>query len=203
MPQYLKPQVSEQIAAAALHVFAEKGYRAATIAEIASRAGTSTGNVYRYYENKEALFEHVIPPEFVRTFHKLLKARVAALQGASDVNALPPDAPYFAAAEELLRFSVDHRLRVVVLLRQAAGSRYETFFDETVDLLCRLALSHFRKLGKLKTDDATQLVLRRLYRNFVATAVELLADSDDEPRLRRAMRALTRYHLSGVLALLG
>lgn len=203
MAQYLKPEIGEQIAAAALQVFAEKGYRSATIAEIASRAGTATGNVYRYYENKDALLEHVIGPEFVRTFNKLLKARVTALSSVSDLRAVPPDAPYFAAAEELLRFSFKHRLRVVVLLRQAAGSRYERSFDEAVELLCRLALTHFRKLGKLKSDEATLLVLRRLYRNFVATAVELLAEYDEEPRLRRALGALTRYHLAGVLALLG
>jgi len=53
-------QTRKRIAAAALKVFCEKGYRPATIRKIAERAETSVGGVYLYFRNKEMLYREVI-----------------------------------------------------------------------------------------------------------------------------------------------
>ena len=49
-----------EIAAAALEVFAEKGFAAARLDEIAARAGISKGALYLYFETKEDLFRAVV-----------------------------------------------------------------------------------------------------------------------------------------------
>jgi AcrR family transcriptional regulator len=49
-----------EICAAALEVFAEKGFAAAKLDEIARRAGVSKGTLYLYFEDKEALFRAVV-----------------------------------------------------------------------------------------------------------------------------------------------
>ena len=49
-----------EIVAAALEVFAEKGFAAAKLDEIAKRAGVSKGALYLYYETKEDLFRAVV-----------------------------------------------------------------------------------------------------------------------------------------------
>jgi AcrR family transcriptional regulator len=49
----------ERVLDAAGHVFAEKGFDAATTEEIAERAGVSIGSLYQYFPNKEALFEAI------------------------------------------------------------------------------------------------------------------------------------------------
>jgi AcrR family transcriptional regulator len=49
-----------EIVAAALEVFAEKGFAAARLDEIAARAGVSKGAVYLYFETKEELFREVV-----------------------------------------------------------------------------------------------------------------------------------------------
>ncbi len=50
----------EQIRNAALEVFTEKGYAAATIPEIAKAAGVATGTIYLYYPSKRELFVAVV-----------------------------------------------------------------------------------------------------------------------------------------------
>jgi len=60
MAQFLKDEVKGRIIASALLVFKEKGYKQASIKEIAGDADVSVGNVYRYFANKEELFEAVI-----------------------------------------------------------------------------------------------------------------------------------------------
>ena len=49
-----------EICAAALEVFAEKGFAAARLDEIAKRAGVSKGTLYLYFKDKEQLFRAVI-----------------------------------------------------------------------------------------------------------------------------------------------
>ncbi len=49
-----------EICAAALEVFAEKGFAAAKLDEIARRAGVSKGTLYLYFEDKEQLFRAVV-----------------------------------------------------------------------------------------------------------------------------------------------
>jgi AcrR family transcriptional regulator len=49
-----------EICAAALEVFAEKGFAAARLDEIARRAGVSKGTLYLYFKDKAALFRAVV-----------------------------------------------------------------------------------------------------------------------------------------------
>ena len=49
-----------EIVAAALAVFADKGFAAARLDDIAKRAGVSKGALYLYYETKEDLFRAVV-----------------------------------------------------------------------------------------------------------------------------------------------
>jgi len=50
----------EELVAAALEVFVERGFEATTLAEVARRAGVTKGTIYLYFENKEALFKAVV-----------------------------------------------------------------------------------------------------------------------------------------------
>ncbi len=49
-----------EICAAALAVFAEKGFAAAKLDDIAKRAGVSKGTLYLYFTDKEQLFRAVV-----------------------------------------------------------------------------------------------------------------------------------------------
>ncbi|MBI2845964.1 MAG: TetR/AcrR family transcriptional regulator [Chloroflexi bacterium] len=53
--EQLESERKAQILRAALTVFARKGFRGATIAEIAKKAGVSEGTIYNYFRNKEDL----------------------------------------------------------------------------------------------------------------------------------------------------
>jgi AcrR family transcriptional regulator len=46
----------ERIVAAAVDLFAARGYGEVTVSDVAAQAGTAKGSVYRHFESKEALF---------------------------------------------------------------------------------------------------------------------------------------------------
>lgn len=54
----------QQILQAAVEVFAEKGFRSATMDEIASSAGITKGTIYLYFPSKEELFVEMARRQF-------------------------------------------------------------------------------------------------------------------------------------------
>jgi len=50
----------EEIITAALEVFADRGFAATTLEDVARKAGVTKGTIYLYFENKEALFKALI-----------------------------------------------------------------------------------------------------------------------------------------------
>jgi AcrR family transcriptional regulator len=199
MAQYLKEDIQESISSAALTVFAHKGYSAATMAEIGEAAGISTGNIYRYFQDKTVLFRAVISDEFARTFSELIRQRVKALDGVDDVRALEKDAPYHLISEELLGFCIENRLRVVVLLGKAKGTSHERFAEKMVQELVKMALAHARAIRPtFDPSETTTFSLDLVYRNFVSAMASILTRFEDEAKIREAVAGLSHYHLAGL-----
>lgn len=67
-----KDERPAEITEAAFEVFAEKGYAAARVQEVALRAGVSKGLMYLYFKTKEELFKAVIRSVVVRRVDALL-----------------------------------------------------------------------------------------------------------------------------------
>jgi AcrR family transcriptional regulator len=204
MAQYRKEEVEQAIRAAALEVFAAKGYLPATMAEIAEAAGVSTGNLYRYFAGKEALFHAVIDPAFVAELKRLLRARVRKARGVAEPLRAQRASEYGLAAEAVVSFCIAHRSKVVVVLGRAEGSRYEELAAELVRELCANAIAHARAARKGFTPSRTlRFNLEYAYTRLVGSTVAILAAFADETELREALVGYGRYHVAGLGALLG
>jgi AcrR family transcriptional regulator len=85
---------------AAVQVFAEKGYHAATIRDIVKQAGVAIGTFYFYFPDKETLFVHLYEEtaEFIlHTIRQAINSRsifskqvVAALQAYANIAVYEP-----------------------------------------------------------------------------------------------------------------
>jgi AcrR family transcriptional regulator len=202
MPQYLKDDIQEGIVAAALAVFARKGFRGAAMAEIGRVAHISTGNIYRYYGNKESLFEAAVPEEFVERFVDLVRRKAESLAGVQDIRSLRAGAPYLLLSEQLLTFCVENRLRIVILLGKSQDTRYEGFADEAVERLSKLAIAHFRVLRPdLRVAEAMRFNLQQIYHNSIYAIVNILSRFDKEATIRQAIEGYTQFHLAGLRGL--
>jgi len=65
----IRKQRTQEILQAAIHVYAEKGYAASEIGEIAERAGLARGLVYHYFKNKQTLFRELLEHVMEQTQH--------------------------------------------------------------------------------------------------------------------------------------
>jgi len=202
MAQHLKEDVRERILTAALDVFAGRGYHSATMAEIAEKAGVATGNIYRYFPDKDTLFYTVVPPSFADELLGFLRKRVKAMAGVSDVRTLPPGSAFSIVSEKLLAFCIANRERVIALLDRAQGTRYEDLPTRLVGDMSRLAVQHHRDLGlDVRLTPALRFSLSRIYRNWLSALIEILAASGDDRQIRERVTAFSKYHLAGLKGL--
>jgi AcrR family transcriptional regulator len=72
----------EEILAAALASFAERGFAATRLEDVAARAGISKGTLYLYFRGKEELFEAVVRATLVPNIARL-EALAATFEGPS------------------------------------------------------------------------------------------------------------------------
>src|SRR5829696_230268 len=66
-----KHERPEEILAAALEEFAEKGYAATRLDEVARRAGVTKGTIYLYYASKDELFQALVRRAVVPQFDEI------------------------------------------------------------------------------------------------------------------------------------
>jgi len=82
-----------EIGKAALECFAERGYAASSLDEIAARAGVTKGTLYLYFPNKEALFKDVVRqalvPRIAAFEDRVLASEPAARQLENLIAAWP------------------------------------------------------------------------------------------------------------------
>lgn len=197
MAQTLKPEIATRILSAAEQVFAECGYEKATMAAIAERAELSTGNTYRYFAGKDALFDALFGDEFAETFLRLLKRRVSSLISARNLVTLDDTAK--EDAEALLAFWIGHRLRVITILDRAAGSRQADFREKFIETLLRPTRAKLKEdSGRARLPDTVETVLHSLFDNTVRSLVRILETYSDEARIREAFAAFWSYQLAGL-----
>ena len=80
-----------QILEAAVKVFAQKGFHASRVGDIAEEAGIAYGLVYHYFESKEDLLETIFRTtwtEMLARVHEVEQAKVPAAEAVRQVTAL-------------------------------------------------------------------------------------------------------------------
>ena len=127
--QFLKGDIQEGILKAAEEVFLEKGYKDASMREIASRAGVTVSNIYHYFTNKDEIFRTILKPVLNDLYAMIYNHD--ADQMTIDVFM---DSDYQKmSVREYIRLVSEHRDRLRLLLFQAQGSVLENFRSEYTD----------------------------------------------------------------------
>jgi AcrR family transcriptional regulator len=131
----VKPEARRQaILDSALAEFAERGFAAARLDDVALRAGVAKGTLYLYFEDKEALFEELIRSAVAPLLDQF--SRIAAAPDVSPVQALDT---FFALFEKEV-LGTDRKLLLRLII--AEGARFpaiaEVYYREVVTRGLRL-----------------------------------------------------------------
>ena len=128
----------QEITEAALAAFAEKGYAATRVEEVARRAGVSKGLVYLYFKTKEEIFKAVI-----RSF---VVPRIDALIAVIDRSEMSSEEFLRGPFLEFVKTLPNSPVSVVVRLMIAEGHRHPDLLQFYWDNVVSRGLGAIREL---------------------------------------------------------
>jgi len=197
--QQLKENVRRSIVTAAAESFMRNGYRGARLQDVAEIAGISTGNLYRYYPDKSALFAAIVSSADAAQLLCLLRARVRELSTAPDWRVMTAAGSERAGA--LLTFFVEKRVQVVILLAGSEESPLAHVRPLIVQELTRLSSAYLRQHVADPEAVVPRAVLQQLFINTVDMIVAILRTHRDPASIQLSFSAFWRYQLAGLQAL--
>lgn len=201
MPQRLKPEVRQRILTAAAHVFADKGYAAAKMTDIARHAQVTTSNIYKYFANKEAVLDAVISPPLVARFLRLIRSRIRNLQGMDNWSVTATGDQ--GAARDMLEFWIENRLVVCFLLQGADGTRYAHIRGLVIQETQRQAIKYASaRIEDGAAADHLNFTLHRVFTRTIDMIAEILWEYDQPAAIEKAFTLFWQYHLAGLQSLL-
>ena len=167
-------------------VIAERGFAAATMAEIAARARAPIGSLYRFFPSKDALADALI-----RNYRELIDATFEKIDSRRESSTTE------AFADALLGSLVELRGEqacVVALLdaRSDGSARRGEFHDAFLRHIARTLKMRDPRLGTREVEDMAVVLLQNL------KAMKSLSEERDAGAIAE-LRAMTRLYLTSKL----
>jgi AcrR family transcriptional regulator len=165
---------------AAAAVFAEKGFQAASVDEIAARAGTSKGALYWHFDSKDDLFFALLEERVDRP----LREAVARFESA------PPEQDMAPQADDILAWLVDQQRDLVLLQAEywslaardpRLRARYSSRQAELRQAYGRAIEARLEHRGEPPLDIPAEEIATALISAMHGLALEKLVDPDAVP----------------------
>lgn len=183
--QYLKDEVRNRIMTAALQEFKEKGYLDASMRKIASEAGVALGNVYRYFKNKEELFNELMEPVYILFMSELKKH----MDNASAVYAI--DALELVA-DQFIKILKEYSTQFLILVDKSQGTKFahtrEQLIEHIEEGLKNCLGPQLHSKGIIVQDE---YIFHVMGSTFVEGVFSILRKYEDETQIRYLIRQLT------------
>lgn len=186
--QYLKEEIKKRILIAALDEFKEKGYLSASVRNIASNADTALGTVYKYFRNKEDLFNSVVESVYSDLFATINKIIVA------DVN---PNEKLIEIKNRILDIFKGNSKEVLILFGKSKGSKYENFKNEVVDVLHNIIQKEVFSRFEDKSIVKEPFIFYVLSTNFVEGLYTILKTQEDGEKISILIDQLMFFSFHG------
>jgi AcrR family transcriptional regulator len=178
--QYLKDEVRSSIAEEALKEFTLKGYEGASIRNIAKNSNTSVGNLYKYFNSKEDLYENVIGSVYDRFVDYIKQFDKVELNDKAEII-------FYKLVDEIMEIFDNNSVEISILLNQSNGTKYENcksiFADFVTRIVTEKAQYELSLKGKRLRDNFIIYLLSQSLLESIALIVRERSDGAEVRRL--------------------
>ncbi len=174
--QVLKEDIKEAILNAATAEFLKHGYENSSIRTIARRAGITAGNLYRYFESKEELFNRITSPAFAAVMESM-KEHDIDLESFDDANL---EFLIDAGAQMMAELFTRYREAILIILNGSRGTRFEGAKQEMTDHFTRHVIHHFEELSLADSVTGYQRLARAVAASYLEGIITLLEEEPDD-----------------------
>lgn len=114
--------------------FLEKGFMGASLRNIVKEAGVTTGAFYGYYKSKEELFDALVSPhvDYLMGYYVKVQEEFTELPKESQIEKMSGYGDTFM--QDALDYAYKHLQQMKILLTASAGTKYENFVHEMVEI---------------------------------------------------------------------
>ena len=185
--------------------FMENGFRGASLKSIAASLGVTTGAIYRYYTDKEALFDELVrePAKELVERYQTLQQTFAGRNLEEQLQKLPevPD----KEASWMMDFLYDHFDAFKLIACCSSGTKYEHYLDTLAEIEDNAGRALIEKMAEAgyslpQIDDELIHIMSSALFNGIFETVR-----HDMPREKalRYMASLRDFYSAGWFKLLG
>lgn len=177
--QYLKDEVRNKIIEEALREFKSKGYKHASIRSIAKNSNTSVGNLYKYFNGKEDLYENIIGTvyyELMDYVNQFNKVKIDEKSGNIFYNLM----------EKIMKIFERNSMELSILLNKSEGSKYENckcIFVEFITRIVTESMKYELKLQGRKLKD--NFIIYILSYNLMESIAIILREKENGIEVRK------------------
>ena len=202
---------NESLAAEILQVakteFLEKGYRKASLRNIAASVGVTTGAIYRYYANKEMLFDALVaePADTFYEWYRSFSESYAKRDREDQLQGLTNPSPDTGETERAFAYIYRHYDAFKLIACCAEGTKYERYIDRLIDVETRSTGTLVRLMqeaGKLDA-DVDETMIHIIASSMFTAYFEIIAHDESVDVALRHLVKLCDFYKAGWLKLLG
>ena len=196
--QVLKEEVRQKIKKAAISEFEENGYQKTSMRSIALNAGVTVGNLYRYFENKDDLFNVIIQPafqeiyKFIDEFARFKKSKLSEEKQKEDFIKM------FEGS--LIRIYIQHRSELVILLNGSKGSQMENAREQIISLIAgRIKKEAFPRMKKKRIIAEEDFLAQVLATSFIEGISLVLNKYKDKEKTKELFTQFSHIYFRNLL----
>ncbi|MCM3786261.1 TetR/AcrR family transcriptional regulator [Neobacillus mesonae] len=178
--QILKEEIKDRILAAALSEFEQYGYPQSSMRRIASTAGMTTGNIYRYFKNKDDLFHAVLEPTYVQ-FIKYTMEIKEAIDKTDTIDAFETLNCIQMVDDTLVELLKESSIEIKILLTLSQGSAYEQARQDLIQIVAQIlekVMLVAKGISELQ-DPKDQLSVQMFATTLIESICIILRDYED------------------------
>ena len=193
--QVLKNEVRDSINQAAKKCFMESGYLKTSMREISREAKVSTGNLYRYYPNKESLFNELVQP-VIELFEKKEHPKQDFDFPFLDINVLLNK----EIMDALINAHAIYREELFLIFLRSEGTKYENIKQDFIEHLKH----HGEKFLALEFGDLNDFIDQKIYLKATSAALVesilvILEEAGDDYSFMKNMLQLVELNIKSII----
>lgn len=201
--QVLKEELRTRIVEAARDEFYLKGYEKASMRGIAGKAGITAGNLYRYFKNKDEIFEAIVSPVYNLLFYYIEHHNEEHEQG--DVDKLTEETIFRLINEGSDRIAAvlkSYRKSFLILVDGSGGTKYAGVKELAVRTLAEHMEEHHTERKVVDKIEGFGSLARAVATSFIEGYLDIIRSNDDDEALTQTVKDYTYVMLTGLVKVL-
>ena len=199
--------LAAKILEAAKAEFLEKGYRQASVRSIAASVGVTTGAIYRYYANKEALFDALVAAPADELYRKYKEFSEAYSEREMDEQIADlPEASYGSGdGMGEFQYVYQHYDAFKLIACCSTGTKYEDYVERLIEIETKSTVTLVRlmqRAGRLST-DVDDTMIHIVASSMFTALFEVIAHDESVEAAARHIRRLREFYTAGWFKILG